>query len=168
MSKSSDVKKYVETTSGLFKALSIATIFFFVTFLALIILPQFISPSLNYIILFLLFIECIDTCYYLLTSISDKRTLLKYPDGVKFNTLFNELQVNVIFVFIIYLVLLVLFSLPLFVPELNWINFIQPLSTTFGWLSLLEGITLGGLLPIFYHQRNRVTQFINKKRRIIP
>jgi hypothetical protein len=77
---------------------------------------------------------------------------------LKFNTLFNELQVNVLFVFIIYLVLLVLYSLPLFVTELNWINFIQPLSTTFGWLSLLEGITLGGLLPIFYHQRNRVKQ----------
>jgi len=161
MSKSSDVEKYNEIFSGLFKALIHSTIFFFITFLTLIILPQLVLPSissLNYITPFLLFIVFIDTCYYLIFSISDKRTLLKYPHGLKFNTLFNELQVNVLFVFIIYLVLLVLYSLPLFVTELNWINFIQPLSTTFGWLSLLEGITLGGLLPIFYHQRNQVKQ----------
>lgn len=154
MSKSSFPDKIGRTFSGLFKTIKYSIIFFLSIFLISLILPYFF-PSLNSlisIIWLLLVVLLFYTCINLIDSIYQKQTLSEYPTEYKYNNLFNELRTTVIFIFIIYVIFLVLYLIPLFTPILDWINFIQPLSNTFGWFSLIEGMTLI-ILMVFFHRK---------------
>lgn len=148
---------YNQIFKELIKVVFYSMILFFLIFFDSIILYYFIpldsQDSLTGLFILIILIE---SCQHFLSSNALKRALSSY--SVKFKKLYDELKIITIFITFISITFIILMFMPLIIHELNSINYRQPLLNTIGWFSLIEGITLGILLPIFSHKKRKILQ----------
>jgi len=128
-------------------------ILFFLIFFDSIILYYFIPlDSQGSLTGLSILIILIVSCHHFLSAVALKPSSY----SVKFKKLYDELKIITISIIFISITFIVLMFMPFIIPELNSINYRQPLLSTIGWFSLIEGITLGILLPIFSHKKRKI------------
>lgn len=100
---------------------------------------------------------------FLPIAIYNKNIISKCKSKDRIYRLYYELLVVFIFAEIIMTLFFILHFLPFFYPSFDYLNFIEPASNFMMWASLVQGIIICAIFPIFYYRKRKLMQDFNNQ-----
>ncbi|NVM54150.1 MAG: hypothetical protein HWN66_10655 [Candidatus Helarchaeota archaeon] len=156
MSRSTSRKEIDDFTKSVFQNILINGIGFVIFYL--LMLPETVISGDSFSSMYIFFLTFM-IVLVLTTSIQKKRAIPKELFNDNLKRYYAEFKFIVLFILATISLFTVLFFLPAFIAEWNWINFTSPLLVAIRWFYLIEGGVLCGVSIFFYHRKKKLNPF---------